>query len=376
MMKAVRLFILLSIFSLRLFAQNTERDWSLQGYVKDMVTVSTLEGMDSALFDNLIHNRLNFAWNPSDRFSANIELRTRIFTGDAVNITPNYSGLIDVNDDYFDLSVIPIDEEKIVMHSVLDRAYFSYKFEDWQVSIGRQRINWGINLAWNPNDIFNAYSFFDFDYEERPGSDAIRFQKFIGYAGGYELAIKITDNFEDLTAAGIYKWNKSEYDMQVLAGVMREQLVAGGGWAGNIKLIGFKGELTYLKDVNSNRSDFLGSTSLDYAFANSLYLNMGMLYNSASNPNALFQQSSANLDIRSLSPFEWSVFSQVSYPVHPLLTAAVATLVFPGEEGVFINPTLTYSIISNLDFDAIGQVYLTNSSQSAYFLFARLKYSF
>ena len=46
--------------------------------------------------------------------------------------------------------------------------------------IGRQRINWGVNLAWNPNDLFNAYSLIDFDYQERPGSDAIRFQYYMG----------------------------------------------------------------------------------------------------------------------------------------------------------------------------------------------------
>lgn len=29
-------------------------------------------------------------------------------------------------------------------------------------------------MAWNPNDWFNTYNYFDFDYEERPGTDAIR----------------------------------------------------------------------------------------------------------------------------------------------------------------------------------------------------------
>ena len=38
-----------------------------------------------------------------------------------------------------------------------------------------------MNLVWNPNDLFNAFSFVDFDYEERPGSDALRIQKYTGY---------------------------------------------------------------------------------------------------------------------------------------------------------------------------------------------------
>ncbi|MCG8318265.1 MAG: hypothetical protein MI921_02070 [Cytophagales bacterium] len=39
--------------------------------------------------------------------------------------------------------------------------------------IGKHRINWGKSYVWNPNDVFNAYSFFDFDYEERRGTDAL-----------------------------------------------------------------------------------------------------------------------------------------------------------------------------------------------------------
>ena len=54
----------------------------------------------------------------------------------------------------------------------------------------RQRINWGQTLVWNPNDIFNAYSYFDFDYIERPGSDAIRLQYYPDYSSAIEMAVK------------------------------------------------------------------------------------------------------------------------------------------------------------------------------------------
>ncbi len=375
-MKAGRLFVLLNLLCFSALAQQEEeKTWSLNGYIKDLVTINIPEDGD-ILFDNLVHNRLNFRWDPNENFGAVLELRSRIFTGDQVRMLPNYSTLIDVNDDYFDLSVIPVDENKIVLHTMLDRAYLSWKDDDWQVSVGRQRINWGINLAWNPNDIFNAYSFFDFDYEERPGSDAIRFQKFIGYAGGYELAVKITDDIDELTAAGMYKWNVGAYDLQVLGGVMRRNAVIGGGWAGSLNLVGFKGEFTFLNEWEQERVDLIASTSLDYAFPNSLYLNAGVLYNSATRAASLFQQSSANLDIRSLSPYTWSTFSQASYPVHPLINTGLAVLLFPGESGVFLNPSATFSVITNLDFDLIGQIFLTSETQSAYFIFGRVKYSF
>ena len=192
-----------------------QRTASLSGYLKDMATFNLPEGADSVAVDNLIHNRLNFKWFPSDKLQLRVELRTRVFSGDYVTLIPNYGELIDVNNDFFDGSWLIVDSDNLIIHTMIDRAYAEWKEETWSLQVGRQRVNWGINMAWNPNDIFNAYSFFDFDYEERPGSDAIRFQKYIGYAGGYEIAVKMADSVEALTAGFLYKWNQRNYDFQV-----------------------------------------------------------------------------------------------------------------------------------------------------------------
>ena len=45
----------------------------------------------------------------------------------------------------------------------------SISTEGFIATAGRQRINWGQTFVWNVNDVFNAYSYFDFDYKERPG---------------------------------------------------------------------------------------------------------------------------------------------------------------------------------------------------------------
>ncbi len=372
------IFLIFLAGSIKSLGQD-DRSWSLNGYVKDLVTINVPEEEDSVLIDNLVHNRLNFSWSPTAKFTTRLDLRTRIFTGDVVNAFPDYGALIDVNNDYFDLSAMPVNEDKIVIHTMLDRAYVEWTESDWQLRIGRQRINWGVNLVWNPNDIFNAYSFFDFDYEERPGSDAIRFQKFIGYAGGYEIAVKMADSLEAITAAGLYKWNKANYDFQLMTGIMKDHLVFGGGWAGNIDISGFKGEFTILQSLESNApAELLSSISVDHSFANSLYLNGSILYNStgSDDPSALFLQSTANLDIRSLSPYKWSTFFQSSYLFHPLVSGGISTLYFPGQEGVFLNPFVTYSMKPNLDFDLIGQFFVQGEPTSVTLIFTRMKLSF
>ncbi len=99
---------------------------------------------------------------------------------------------------------------------------------------GRQRINWGQTLVWNPNDIFNSYSYFEVDYPERPGSDAIRVQYYTGNASTIELAAKI-DSANRVTAAAYFRFNTLGFDIQFLGGLYQEEdLVLGTGWSGNL----------------------------------------------------------------------------------------------------------------------------------------------
>ena len=64
--------------------------------------------------------------------------------------------------------------DSYLLYSAVERLYISYNTNKWTFGIGRQRINWSQALMFNPNDIFNGYSFFDFDYPKKAGSDAIR----------------------------------------------------------------------------------------------------------------------------------------------------------------------------------------------------------
>ncbi len=373
------LLVVVLFLSLEVFSQEeTPKNYQLSGYLKDMASFNFQEGLDSALIDNLVHNRLNFRWFPNDKFQLRIEIRNRIFTGDLVSLFPNYGELVDVNNDYFDASWTVVNHNDLVIHSMIDRAYFEWKEDTWSLQVGRQRINWGINLAWNPNDIFNAYSFFDFDYEERPGTDAIRFQKYRGYAGGYEIAIKMADSIQALTAGFLYKWNYNDYDFQVLTGVMQNNLAMGGGWAGSIGTFGFKGEATWFEPLDDlQERTVMTAISSDYIFPNSLFLTGSLLY--ISNPlgdGSFALTSTANLDIRSILPFKWTTFLQASYPLHPLFNVGLSGMVFPGNQGVFINPYFTWSIVNNLDLDVLGQLFVNGQPASAYVGYMRIKWSF
>ena len=390
MSKSVRIFLLVLCVLLGSFlharSQDVEPKLLMSGYLKDMV-ITDFSLSDSVLWTNLIHNRLNFKWYPNDKFSAFVEFRTQWYTGDYVKIIPGFENQIGAAEDFFDLSWTVVSNEYNVLHAMVDRVYLEYQSNDWNARLGRQRINWGVSMIWNPNDLFNAYSYVDFDYEERPGSDALRIQKFTGFASSVEVAANLADNLGSWVGAAKWAINKGGYDFQVIGGFAKKDVAFGGAWAGNIKRGGLKGEFTYFIPVagNTKNNAFLGTFSYDYSFKNNLYFNVSYLYNS---DGALDLGSGGFIDFyfgeltaRDLSPYMHSAFLLSTYPIHPLITGALAIMSFPGNKSLFINPTVTISLLSNLDLSITGQIFYGENIAGDFkslsrVLYTRLKWSF
>ena len=387
------LWALLLILPFMSYGQEEEkpRNWVLSGYVKDLQSVFLLHteipalNIDTTLVSqtSFIHNRLNFKWFLNQRFTFKADLRTRAFWGDGLDDT-FITGLDGAND-YLDLSYGVTNNNGLAFHTMIDRLYFQFNSGNWEARLGRQRINWGINTIWNPNDIFNAFAFTDFDYEERPGSDALRVKYYMGFASSIEFAIKAAEDWESATGAVLLKLNKWNYDFQILTGVAQNELVLGGGWAGGIKGLGFKGEFSYfLPFAEGIDQTFTGTFGLSYITSKSLFFNAGYLFNSnGMNEGSLLNLFSFELSAKNLYPYKHSIFLQGSYPFTPLINAGLAIIYSPSKaHALFVNPTFTYSIAENWDIDLIGQIAFNEDNgfksplQGLPPVFLRVKYSF
>jgi len=366
--------------------QEKEKNWSLNGYVKNLQSVYRINllGIKDVTKDNLIHNRLNFKYYPSDKLTIKVELRNRLFYGERSLFTQNFDE--NAGNDYFDLSGNIINESSILLHTMMDRLYAEYITGNWEIRLGRQRINWGINTVWNPNDIFNAYNFADFDYEERPGSDALRVTYYTSATSSVEFAVKAADRFIETTVAGLWKFNKGSYDFQLLTGYVEEDLVIGAGWAGNLGNASWKGELAYFEPVSGNLrqfgAGFSSTMAIDYSFNSGSYLNLGLLYNSLGvTTGGLESLFTTQLSAKNLYPFKYAILTLFSYPLSPLMNASITNIYSPSEaQAIFLNPSITYSLGQNFDLDFVAQLMFNNGTEGyespvqGYFL--RLKFSF
>jgi hypothetical protein len=389
MRKLIIIFFLLASF----LAGNTQSVASLSGYLNDMQTTYHIE-QTGWLWENQAHNRLKMNLYPADWLKISLQARTRFIQGNTYSSFPGYAGIIGRDAGWLDLTVSTDgaynEKTGYIFTSTLDRAYIEFSFVDFVATIGRQRINWGQTFVWNPNDIFNAYSYFDVDYPERPGSDALRLQYYTGITSNIEFVAKL-DSASQITAAGYFRFNALGYDFQLIGGILAGQdLVLGTGWSGNISNTSFRGEVSYFRDLHhfaDTTGSLLFSAGFDHTFRNSLWVQTEVLYSAFAKDmqmNNFVQLFSTDMSIKRIGFTEWSLFASLSYPISPLLNASLAGMYYPDWKGFFLGPSVDLSLSNNLKASMIFQGFSAElealhgslQRQNTFIGYLRLKWNF
>jgi hypothetical protein len=364
-MKQAIIIYLFLIASLEATLAQEAKKYEFKGYIKDIQNVF-IPSNDSLywLSENTLENRLQFRYYAKSWLTTDIQLRNRFMYGDFVKSIPFYKNYINQHMGYADMSVLWGNNKSFVAHSEVDRFNVMMNFGKWQLTLGRQRVNWGIDLIWNPNDIFNTYSYFNFEYTERPGTDAVSVKYFTGTASFVEGVYQIDENYDKSSFAGLYRFNTHEYDIQLLTGKMKTDLVAGVGWSGRLGQAAFRGETSYFRSYKSSSDStevLVSSISMDYSFKNTLYIQGGFLYNSKGATKNI-----ANLDLfsqqvaspKTLSKGRYNLFAQASGQLTPLVTPGLAAMFNPSDQSSFLSPSVTISVADNFDFSLVGMLFL------------------
>jgi len=368
-------------------------EFALRGYVKDLIGLHVMDpdvSEGGPELSNIIHMRQNLRWYPTHTVTGALEVKT-LFAGVFLKpeivdgIVPAADGVPEFQETrYFDWSWTPVDEEDVSLITTIDRAWIDWYAGSAQVTAGRQRIAWGTNLAWNPIDLFNPYSPLDFDNEERPGTDGLRFQYYTGPSSKVEVAVAPAEEFEKSVGAALVKINRWRYDLHFLAGRRAKGTVLGAAWAGQIRGGGFRGEALYTyPDEDSRILDpyLVAGVSGDYTFPNSFYMLGEVLYNErgVTEPAGGLNLIRA-LTEGELTPARTSLFGQVAYVITPLIRGGISSILNPHDHSWYIGPSIDWSLATDLDFTAIALIFGgdegTEFGDIGQMLFLRLKMSF
>ncbi|MCC5931205.1 MAG: hypothetical protein JJU28_18295 [Cyclobacteriaceae bacterium] len=390
-MRLVKFFMpaaLSALFAIQMAAaQDTgPKPFVLRGYIKEMPALQVDKSFSNPNFLNILHNRLNFRWNASSSIHFVAESRNRMFYNRLFSEFPVYHDILGIDEGLVDMSWVWLGRGSHIGHTMIDRLYFDWRKDKWQVRIGRQRINWGVNLVSNPNDLFNTYSFFDFDYPERPGADAIRVQYYFSGMSQLQVAISPARDSRHTVAAAMLNFNRWNYDFQVLTGYFRNRMAAGAGWAGHIGGAGFKGEASWFYDwvesPGTDRGNLVAAAGLDYMLSGGTFLVLESLYNGGyqrlPGEDVFLLTQPLRPDNIMFSAFA-TTFS-VQHPFSNVFSANIAIMAFPDIEAAFFMPGLNYSVATNLDFDFVSQIFSGGKGSmfedAGMSWFVSLKYSF
>lgn len=364
-----------------------EQDWDLTGYVKYMATGNFPDQQSNGL-DHLIHQRFNLEYRVTPDFRLNAGMRNRLLWGDTAE-TPEFGRLVEQDLGYFDLSTNWLDKNGIVGNSQFDRLYVNWDKDDWQLRGGRFRINWAMTALWNPNDIFNSYSIYDFDYEERSGTDALMVSRKLDFASSAEVVYSPSEDNKLESYAARYLFNYQGWDIQFIAGKANLDRVIGAGFAGDIKGAGFRGEITWFSPTRDEwRGEPLDSTSvstleLDYSFGgrrNWMARASVMYISEPLAPDNALLFLNLPLTARTLSFTEWSWYTDAGFDITPL-----SRLTFSGtyynDDSFFLGASNTYSLADDWQLLAVLQRF-DGSNESLFgqtastLLFMQVRWSF
>jgi hypothetical protein len=395
--KKVKIFLLIIFFPLiQTSAQLSPFEYN--GYAKYLFSSSKYPLIEDRLDDHLIHLRLNTKWYATQSITTALELRFRAFYGQSVEKIPNYKSLIQTPNDFADLDAFLWETDKSLGYLEVDRLWFDYYKNNLQVTLGRQRVAWGTCWVWNPTDLFNPLNVLDFDYEERPATDAIRVQYYTGPVTKLDVAYKPANDPNNQILAGLWSLNRWDYDFNLIAGMRFKRWLAGFSWVGDILEAGFRGEILIsqapdMPDTNFiyepiNQSSLSSSEnpiinfalSGDYTFPNTFYIHTEVLYNNVGKTSNtfLFQPEANKLGL--LTAARWSIYQEFAYDITPLFRGSLFGLFNPNDKSFVIVPSINYSVITNLDLFLITMFFegnpLTEYGEYGTSFFARIKFSF
>lgn len=365
-------------------AQKSNFDVELGGYLKELGQVSIDNNFSEVRYDNILHHRIESDWTLSEHFEFQADLRTRLLTGYTIHNMPGVKQFYEQDSNHFDLTKVWFDTNYSLLQSNIDRLHLSYINGPWEVHAGRQRINWGRTYVWNPNDLFNNYAFLDFDYEERPGVDAISAQYNWSYASNVEVGYRIAHSWNQSVLAGMLRTSWGSYDIQFTGGHYFDNLTVGTGWAGYLGDAGFKGEVSYFHSEDNffgQTGHFTITTGLDYMLSNGVYLQGELLYNGGYNRQGnplttLVRPPSAD----DLFIAQSGYYLNGSYQFHPLISGNLGVL-GSFDRSLFIAiPQVNISVTENIDFLVLSQLLNGNvfnqSIETPNLFFFRVKYSY
>ena len=243
-----------------------------------------------------------------------------------VLIGDNVSGYLEESDEFYN-------------RMSLNRAYLRYAGTKHLWVVGKQRVPFGVGRVWNPIDLFNPIDSLSIEPEERPGTEALR----------YEYALSELSNLDstfsrDKSAIRLKSF-MAGFDVGVV-GVLdtgEQRDIIGWELAGELPGTGIevRSEGGRFHNRNGEESHVEAIFGAEYAFADSLTLLGEYLYNEETNKDSLALSGGYQLSmlwtlqvllIHSMADHSWGLAPGLHYSMADDMTLSLGCFLYNGDE--------------------------------------------
>ena len=318
------------------------------GYYKNLLIASKSLTTEEKYYSDTQRLRLEARKNfLGDKLQIYLAYDVEGIFGDIIDL-PDFDNIKDVNQKdlaFIDLDKVFVDKSDFYAKQGLYRGYLKYYTPEFQLTAGKQRIDWGRCRFWSPMDLFNPVNPLSIERDEAVGVDALD----IGFSPGgpvqnIDLVYAPQEDYEDTSFASRLYAQSGSYDFFLMAGEFKKDEVIGGSFDGHVGEGGVRGEFTVTRaDIGDNY--FRGVIGADYNLPNNVYV-LGEYYYDGGGGLTIGKHF-LNL--------------YINYEVTPLVDFYFYNIYDIDGESFFLNPEVKYNIITNLDLSAGAQIFSGNS---------------
>lgn len=183
-----------------------------------------------------------------------------------------------------DLSTPSEDSEHYIYE--LDIASLSYHYEKFDVSVGRQAVDWGAGRFWQPMNVFGAFAPTDLDTDYKAGIDSVRVNYYPSTFSSLDFVVAFSPEddptFHESYAAYYRKQFEKLGEISFLLGKVLNNDVQGLAIESEWRGMGLRMEgVHYQLDTNSfiKESALFWFAGADYLFANGTLLTLEYYHN-------------------------------------------------------------------------------------------------
>jgi len=256
--------------------------------------------------------------------------------------TPGENLPVDIHHDVFT-------DSKWINRFYLYRAYTQAEVLNSTVSLGLQRVPFGVGRLWTPTDTFNPLNSVSLEPGEREG---ILGAIWTMYFGDFTRIMAVT--------AADDEWNAGKNSLHIKSFIFNMDMGATYVHSKDFQMAGYEIESNFFKtgaeirseggyffDINNEDDFFKGILGLDRSFGEKFFAALEYLYNSAG------ESDKKRYPLFPKDPLLFGNLARhyigaiLNYLPDPLLTLSLATTINLNDSSFFLSPSVSYSFSDN-----------------------------